>query len=95
MNHCTYVAFNFLLINVCSTCNIASVLLTQGEYDLALDILGSAKRRFPSNTHHSPLWMVYEQQLSFMRALLRGDWAACELAIDNMASVNDLESCYS
>ena len=66
----------------------------QGVYGMASDILSSAKQRFPVNTQHSHLWMLYEQELNFEKAVLGCKLSSAEQAVIHMAAVNDMESRY-
>ena len=76
---------------VCTTLTFSAC---QGLYDAAFDILKSASERFPTNCHHSSIWMAAEQQIRFTASLHRERLNVAEQAINNLASVAMLEAAY-
>lgn len=66
----------------------------QGSYDVAYEILASAKARFPASSQFSTYWIQCEEQLNFTLALLRGKQHLAEQAITNLAAVNMLEASF-
>ena len=75
-------------------CQLARLHADKGDYDLAFDILDSAKHRFPHNSEHALIWQLYSQLMSFTRFLHQGDWTKAEKAITNMTSISSLEASY-
>lgn len=57
--------------SVClALCNIARLFADEGNYMLALEVINNAKQRFPPQTQHASLWMIYEQEIMFDRSML-------------------------
>lgn len=68
------------------------LLLWQGQYNLALDIINCAKKRFPKKQTYSEIWMQTEQEVLFERTILNRKFGVAELAVLNLKALNPLES---
>lgn len=77
-----------------AACQTARYIADQGSYDVAYEILASAKARFPASSQFSTYWIQCEEQLNFTLALLRGKQHLAEQAITNLAAVNMLEASF-
>lgn len=72
-------------------CNVANILMEQGEFHFATVVLLNARERFP----HEPIshaWMFCEQILNFTKALHHGKWQEAEQAVARLAAINKWES---
>ncbi|PNF24685.1 hypothetical protein B7P43_G17552 [Cryptotermes secundus] len=72
-------------------CNVANILMEQGEFHFATVLLLNARERFP----HEPVshaWMFSEQILNFTKALHHGKWQEAEQAVARLAAINKWES---
>lgn len=67
-------------------CNIAMLLANLGEYQLASDVIGYAKERFPSPGQHCSTWIFAQAHISISDLLHQGRWTQAESAINNMAA---------
>lgn len=73
-------------------CNIANLLLLQGEYALSHSILNFARERFP-NEPVSHVWMLCENIFAYIRAMHHENWAEAESAAQKIAVIDQWESC--
>lgn len=73
-------------------CNIARLHADCGQYALALDLINSAKKRFPKNTKCAKIWMCCEQEILFDRTLLNRTFGITELAVLNLKALDPMES---
>jgi len=67
-------------------CNIAMALANLGEYQLASDVIGHAKERFPCPGQHCTTWFFAQAHISISDLLHQGRWTQAEVAINTMAS---------
>lgn len=67
---------------------------SQGDYELAAEILRSAEERFPENTQHAHVWILCQQLQNFTKALHHGKHDAAQNAIANMAAIDELQAAY-
>ncbi|PSN35870.1 Anaphase-promoting complex subunit 5 [Blattella germanica] len=72
-------------------CNVANTLTEEGEYNLASQILVSAKERFPHETH-SHAWIFSEQILAFTKAMHHEKWQIAENAVTSLEAIDKWES---
>lgn len=73
-------------------CNIAKLHADCGQYGLALDLINSAKKRFPKNSPHCEIWMTCEQEVLFDRTILNRKFGVTELAILNLKAFSEPEA---
>lgn len=80
--------------SVCiSLCDMAKHFSDQGYYNAALEIINTAKQRFPSHTQHAHIWMSCEQEIQFDKTLLNRNWTAAEQAVNNLRGLDQDEAC--
>lgn len=79
--------------SVCiALCDMAKHFADQGHYVTALDMINTAKQRFPSHTQHAHIWMSCEQVILFDKTLLNGNWSATEQAVINLRGLDEDEA---
>ena len=77
-----------------SMCNLARLLADQGEFNMAVAVLGNCKQLFPTPSQHAHLWQVCEQQLTFDMAVhLRNNDAAAR-SVSSISALNEAEAHY-
>ena len=57
-----------------------------------MDLVNSAKRRFPKNQAYSEIWMETEQEILYDRTMLNRKLGVTELAVLNIKALNPLEA---
>lgn len=73
-------------------CRIARLLAEEGDYAWALTVIEQTARQFPQLTSYSSHWMIEESGIRFRRALLRGQWADAEAAVESLAAFSSAAS---
>ncbi|XP_070619321.1 anaphase-promoting complex subunit 5 [Erythrolamprus reginae] len=71
-------------------CHLAELHAEQGYFTSASEILKHLKERFPTNSQHAQLWMLFDQKIQFDRAMNDGRY---HIADSLVAGITALDSC--
>lgn len=63
------------------------LLLLQGYYSAAYEVINNMKKQYPASSQYAHIWMACEQEVTFTKAMLAGNWTLAEECVDNMRAV--------
>uniref|UniRef100_H9GQM4 Cohesin loading complex subunit SCC4 homolog n=1 Tax=Anolis carolinensis TaxID=28377 RepID=H9GQM4_ANOCA len=69
-------------------------VLFQGYFAAAADILKHLKQRFPPNSQHAQLWMLFDQKIQFDRAMNDGKYHVADSLVAGITALNSVEGVY-
>ncbi|KAE8635198.1 hypothetical protein XENTR_v10002542 [Xenopus tropicalis] len=75
-------------------CNLAELHAEQGCFSAASEILKHLKERFPPNSQHAKLWMLFDQKIQFDRAMNDGKYHTTESLVTGITALNSVEGLY-
>ncbi|XP_069475670.1 anaphase-promoting complex subunit 5 [Ambystoma mexicanum] len=75
-------------------CHLAELHAEQGCFSAAADILRHLKERFPANSQHAKLWMLFEQKIQFDKAMNDGKYHVAESLVAGITALNSTEGMY-
>lgn len=75
-------------------CHLAELHAEQGYYLVASEILKHLKDRFPPHSQHAKLWMLFDQNIQFNRAMCDGKYHIADSLVPGIAALNGPEGLY-
>ncbi|XP_067861916.1 anaphase-promoting complex subunit 5 isoform X1 [Heptranchias perlo] len=75
-------------------CHLAELHAEQGYYSAAFEILKHLKDRFPPHSQHAKLWMLFDQNIQFNRAMSDGKYHIADSLVPGIAALNGSEGLY-
>ncbi|XP_010130999.1 PREDICTED: anaphase-promoting complex subunit 5 isoform X2 [Buceros rhinoceros silvestris] len=75
-------------------CHLAELHAEQGYFPAASEILKHLKERFPSNSQHAQLWMLFDQKIQFERAMNDGRYHTADSLVAGITALNSIEGVY-
>ncbi|KAJ7309781.1 hypothetical protein JRQ81_007848 [Phrynocephalus forsythii] len=75
-------------------CHLAEVHAEQGYFTAASDILRHLKERFPPNSQHAQLWMLFDQKIQFDRAMNDGRYHVADSLVAGITALNSTAGVY-
>ncbi|KAH0625596.1 hypothetical protein JD844_015178 [Phrynosoma platyrhinos] len=75
-------------------CHLAELHAEQGYFVAASDILKHLKERFPPNSQHAQLWMLFDQKIQFDRAMNDGKYHVADSLVAGITALNSIEGVY-
>ncbi|XP_027734361.1 anaphase-promoting complex subunit 5 isoform X2 [Empidonax traillii] len=75
-------------------CHLAELHAEQGYFAAAAEILKHLKERFPPNSQHAQLWMLFDQKIQFERAMNDGRYHVADSLVAGITSLNSIEGVY-
>ncbi|XP_062814805.1 anaphase-promoting complex subunit 5 isoform X1 [Anolis carolinensis] len=75
-------------------CHLAELHAEQGYFAAAADILKHLKQRFPPNSQHAQLWMLFDQKIQFDRAMNDGKYHVADSLVAGITALNSVEGVY-
>ncbi|XP_076057138.1 anaphase promoting complex subunit 5 ida isoform X2 [Oratosquilla oratoria] len=75
-------------------CNVAMLLASRGDYQLAGEVLQHAREQFPSHNQHADLWMFAEAHMTLSDHLHQGHWTLAQCTINSMATTQPIHAQY-
>ncbi|XP_078277244.1 anaphase-promoting complex subunit 5 isoform X2 [Rhinoraja longicauda] len=75
-------------------CHLAELHAEQGYYSAASEILKHLKDRFPPHSQHAKLWMLFDQNIQFNRAMCDGKYHIADSLVPGIAALNGPEGLY-
>ncbi|CAH2295854.1 anaphase-promoting complex subunit 5 [Pelobates cultripes] len=75
-------------------CHLAELHAEQGYFSSASEILKHLKDRFPPNSQHAKLWMLFDQKIQFDRAMNDGKYHIAESLVTGITALNSVEGLY-
>ncbi|XP_041059283.1 anaphase-promoting complex subunit 5 isoform X2 [Carcharodon carcharias] len=75
-------------------CHLAELHAEQGYYSAASEILKHLKDRFPPHSQHAKLWMLFDQNIQFNRAMSDGKYHIADSLVPGIAALNGPEGLY-
>ncbi|XP_025055087.1 anaphase-promoting complex subunit 5 isoform X4 [Alligator sinensis] len=75
-------------------CHLAELHAEQGYFAAASEILKHLKERFPPNSQHSQLWMLFDQKIQFDRAMNDGRYHIADSLVAGITALNSIEGVY-
>ncbi|XP_058014709.1 anaphase-promoting complex subunit 5 isoform X2 [Ahaetulla prasina] len=76
-------------------CHLAELHAEQGYFTAASEILKHLKERFPTNSQHAQLWMLFDQKIQFDRAMNDGRYHVADSLVAGITALNTCEGVYS
>ncbi|KAL7986647.1 hypothetical protein Chor_012930 [Crotalus horridus] len=76
-------------------CHLAELHAEQGYFTAASEILKHLKERFPTNSQHAQLWMLFDQKIQFDRAMNDGRYHVADSLVAGITALNSCEGVYS
>ncbi|XP_021268988.1 anaphase-promoting complex subunit 5 isoform X2 [Numida meleagris] len=76
-------------------CHLAELHAEQGYFAAASEILKHLKERFPPNSQHAQLWMLFDQKIQFERAMNDGRYHIADSLVAGITALNSIEGVYS
>ncbi|KAM6423409.1 anaphase-promoting complex subunit 5 isoform 3-T3 [Liasis olivaceus] len=75
-------------------CHLAELHAEQGYFTAASEILKHLKERFPINSQHAQLWMLFDQKIQFDRAMNDGRYHVANSLVSGITALNSCEGVY-
>ncbi|XP_009699304.1 PREDICTED: anaphase-promoting complex subunit 5 isoform X1 [Cariama cristata] len=75
-------------------CHLAELHAEQGYFAAASEILKHLKERFPANSQHAQLWMLFDQKIQFERAMNDGRYHIADSLVAGITALNSIEGVY-
>ncbi|XP_066466020.1 anaphase-promoting complex subunit 5 isoform X1 [Tiliqua scincoides] len=75
-------------------CHLAELHAEQGYFAAASEILKHLKERFPPNSQHARLWMLFDQKIQFDRAMNDGKYHIANSLVPGITALNSIEGVY-
>uniref|UniRef100_A0A8D2QI55 Anaphase-promoting complex subunit 5 n=1 Tax=Zonotrichia albicollis TaxID=44394 RepID=A0A8D2QI55_ZONAL len=75
-------------------CHLAELHAEQGYFAAASEILKHLKERFPPNSQHAQLWMLFDQKIQFERAMNDGRYHVADSLVAGITALNSIEGVY-
>ncbi|NXX32843.1 APC5 protein, partial [Nicator chloris] len=75
-------------------CHLAELHAEQGYFAAASEILKHLKERFPPNSQHAQLWMLFDQKIQFERAMNDGRYHVADSLVAGITALNSIEGIY-
>ncbi|XP_065548719.1 anaphase-promoting complex subunit 5 [Lathamus discolor] len=75
-------------------CHLAELHAEQGYFAAASEILKHLKERFPPNSQHAQLWMLFDQKIQFERAMNDGKYHTADSLVAGITALNSIEGVY-
>ncbi|KAM4809427.1 anaphase-promoting complex subunit 5 [Rhinophrynus dorsalis] len=75
-------------------CHLAELHAEQGCFSAATEILKHLKERFPPNSQHAKLWMLFDQKIQFDRAMNDGKYHLTDSLVTGITALNSVEGLY-
>uniref|UniRef100_UPI00398F2532 anaphase-promoting complex subunit 5 isoform X2 n=1 Tax=Pristiophorus japonicus TaxID=55135 RepID=UPI00398F2532 len=75
-------------------CHLAELHAEQGYYSAASEILKHLKDRFPPHSQHAKIWMLFDQNIQFNRAMSDGKYHIADSLVPGIAALNGPEGLY-
>ncbi|XP_064024731.1 anaphase-promoting complex subunit 5 [Pogoniulus pusillus] len=75
-------------------CHLAELHAEQGYFAAASEILKHLKERFPPNSQHAQLWMLFDQKIQFERAMNDGRYHIADSLVSGITALNSIEGIY-
>uniref|UniRef100_A0A8C5RZC4 Anaphase-promoting complex subunit 5 n=1 Tax=Laticauda laticaudata TaxID=8630 RepID=A0A8C5RZC4_LATLA len=75
-------------------CHLAELHAEQGYFTAASEILKHLKERFPTNSQHAQLWMLFDQKIQFDRAMNDGRYHVADSLVAGITALNSCEGVY-
>ncbi|XP_034284647.1 anaphase-promoting complex subunit 5 [Pantherophis guttatus] len=75
-------------------CHLAELHAEQGYFTAASEILKHLKERFPTNSQHAQLWMLFDQKIQFDRAMNDGRYHVADSLVAGITALNTCEGVY-
>ncbi|XP_053938734.1 anaphase-promoting complex subunit 5 [Cuculus canorus] len=75
-------------------CHLAELHAEQGYFAAASEILKHLKERFPPNSQHAQLWMLFDQKIQFERAMNDGRYHVADSLVAGITALNSTEGVY-
>ncbi|KAM8993501.1 anaphase-promoting complex subunit 5 [Ara ararauna] len=75
-------------------CHLAELHAEQGYFAAASEILKHLKERFPPNSQHAQLWMLFDQKIQFERAMNDGRYHIADSLVAGITALNGIEGVY-
>ncbi|KAM6339731.1 anaphase-promoting complex subunit 5 isoform 2-T2 [Alca torda] len=75
-------------------CHLAELHAEQGYFAAASEILKHLKERFPPNSQHAQLWMLFDQKIQFERAMNDGRYHIADSLVAGITALNSIEGIY-
>uniref|UniRef100_A0A8C2UC67 Anaphase-promoting complex subunit 5 n=1 Tax=Coturnix japonica TaxID=93934 RepID=A0A8C2UC67_COTJA len=75
-------------------CHLAELHAEQGYFAAASEILKHLKERFPPNSQHAQLWMLFDQKIQFDRAMNDGRYHIADSLVAGITALNSIEGMY-
>ncbi|KAG8146060.1 putative Anaphase promoting complex subunit 5 protein [Naja naja] len=72
-------------------CHLAELHAEQGYFTAASEILKHLKERFPTNSQHAQLWMLFDQKIQFDRAMNDGRYHVADSLVSGITALNSCE----
>ncbi|XP_054700603.1 anaphase-promoting complex subunit 5 isoform X1 [Grus americana] len=75
-------------------CHLAELHAEQGYFAAASEILKHLKERFPPNSQHAQLWMLFDQKIQFESAMNDGRYHIADSLVAGITALNSIEGVY-
>ncbi|KAJ1093145.1 hypothetical protein NDU88_006253 [Pleurodeles waltl] len=75
-------------------CHLAELHAEQGCFSAASEILRHLKDRFPANSQHAKLWMLFEQKIQFDKAMNDGKYHVAESLVAGITALSSVDGMY-
>ncbi|KAM9178704.1 anaphase-promoting complex subunit 5 isoform 1-T1 [Mergus octosetaceus] len=75
-------------------CHLAELHAEQGYFAAASEILKHLKERFPPNSQHAQLWMLFDQKIQFERAMNDGRYHIADSLVAGITALSSIEGVY-
>ncbi|KAG9487729.1 hypothetical protein GDO78_007494 [Eleutherodactylus coqui] len=75
-------------------CHLAELHAEQGCFSAASEILKHLKERFPPNSQHAKLWMLFDQKIQFDRAMNDGKYHITKSLVTGITALDSVEGLY-
>ncbi|XP_010017630.1 PREDICTED: anaphase-promoting complex subunit 5 isoform X2 [Nestor notabilis] len=75
-------------------CHLAELHAEQGYFAAASEVLKHLKERFPPNSQHAQLWMLFDQKIQFERAMNDGRYHIADSLVAGITALNSIEGVY-
>ncbi|XP_010157352.1 PREDICTED: anaphase-promoting complex subunit 5 isoform X1 [Eurypyga helias] len=75
-------------------CHLAELHAEQGYFAAASEILKHLKERFPANSQHAQLWMLFDQKIQFERAMNDGRYHVADSLVAGITALESIEGAY-
>ncbi|NWX47028.1 APC5 protein, partial [Steatornis caripensis] len=75
-------------------CHLAELHAEQGYFAATSEILKHLKERFPPNSQHAQLWMLFDQKIQFERAMNDGRYHIADSLVAGITALNSIEGIY-